>query len=268
MALTLATTTPGEPEIFASLQGEGRSAGLPCTFIRLSRCNLACTWCDTAYTWRFEGDNRAHRDGIAFERKANQVTLDEADVAARIMALGGNRLVITGGEPLLQGAALARMVSLLPRVGGGLGLASADAARGPRLRGEAQGFAIEIETNGTVAPHRDLAPLVSQYNVSPKLSHSGNAADIALIPERILAWGKEPKAHFKFVISAPEDLAEVLDLIDRYALPKARIQLMPEGTSSAALRDRELWLAPLCLQHGLGMSDRLHIHLYGDSRGT
>ena len=293
MALTIATTTPGEPEIFASLQGEGRSAGLPCTFVRLSRCNLACQWCDTAYTWRFEGDNRPHRDGLRFDRKANQITLSEEDVAARIMALGGNRLVITGGEPLLQGAALARMVSLLPRadgaaksllprVGGGLVPASAEAAQGPRLRGEAreetarvprlrgeaQGIAIEIETNGTVEPHPELDALVSQYNVSPKLSHSGNAADIALISERLLAWANEPKAHFKFVISAPEDLAEVLDLIDRYALPKARVQLMPEGTTSAVLRTRELWLAPLCLQHGLGLSDRLHIHLYGDSRGT
>lgn len=242
--LTLAVTTPGEPEIFASLQGEGPSMGRPVAFVRLSRCNLACTWCDTAYTWRFEGDNRPHRDGLAFERTTNQVTLDEADVAARIMAQGQDRLVITGGEPLLQGAALARMVALL------------------------DGVSVEIETNGTVAPHPALDPLVAQYNVSPKLAHSGNPAELALLPERLTAWATEPKAYFKFVISAPEDLHEVLDLIGRFGVDRARVYVMPEGTDSATLRERERWLAPLALQHGLRLSDRLHIHLYGDTRGT
>ena len=232
--LTLATTTPGEPEIFASVQGEGRSAGLLCTFVRLSRCNLACTWCDTAYTWRFTD----------YDRKTNQIVLSEADTAARIMALDGERLVITGGEPLLQGAALARMAALL------------------------SDHRIEIETNGTVAPHAALDPLVAQYNVSPKLKHSGNAAEIALLSERLLAWSNEPKAQFKFVISAPEDLPEVLALQQTYAIPAERIQLMPEGTTSAAIRARTAWLAPLALDHGLGFSDRLHIHLYGDTRGT
>ena len=242
--LTLATTTPGEPELFASLQGEGPSVGRPVAFVRLSRCNLACSWCDTAYTWRFEGDNRPHRDGTIFERTANQVALSEEETAARIMALGQDRLVITGGEPLLQGAALARMVALL------------------------DGMTVEIETNGTVAPHPALDPLVAQYNVSPKLAHSGNPAELALLPERLTAWAEEPKAYFKFVISSPEDVLEVLELIERHAIDPARVYLMPEGTDSATLRAREVWLAPLALQNGLRLSDRLHIHLYGDSRGT
>src|SRR5690606_25665181 len=79
MPLALATTIPGEPEIFASLQGEGASAGKPCAFIRLSRCNLACQWCDPPYTWHFDGDNRPHRGGETYDRKANQVMLSERE---------------------------------------------------------------------------------------------------------------------------------------------------------------------------------------------
>lgn len=244
MPLVLATTTPGEPEIFASLQGEGPSMGRPCAFVRLSRCNLACVWCDTAYTWRFTGDNRPHRSETDYERTANQVTLGEADVAARIAALGKPRLVVTGGEPLLQGAALARMLALLP------------------------GIRVEIETNGTVAPHPALDPLVAQYNVSPKLAHSGNPAELALLPERLARWAAEPRAAFKFVVAEPSDVEEVLSLAARYAIPAERLWLMAEGTDPAALAARECWLAQLCLDNNLTLSKRLHIELYGDTRGT
>lgn len=252
MPLTLATMAcaepgaerPAQPEIFASLQGEGPSAGQPCAFIRLSRCNLACVWCDTAYTWRFSGDNRPHRDGKAFDRGANQVTMSEKDAARRVAALGQNRLVVTGGEPLLQGAALARMIALLP------------------------GMKIEIETNGTVAPHAALDAGVDQYNVSPKLAHSGNPAELALLPERLESWAADQRAWFKFVVAAPADIEQVDTLRETYAISPARIFLMPEGTDSATLREREAWIAPLCVERGYRMSDRLHIHLYGDERGT
>jgi len=244
MNLVLATDDTGGPEIFASLQGEGPSMGMPVAFVRLSRCNLACTWCDTAYTWHFEGDNRPHRDGIAFERKANQVTLSPAETAERIAALGQKRLVITGGEPLLQAPALAEMLGHLPDI------------------------AVEIETNGTVAPPARLDVRVDQYNVSPKLSHSGNPATQALLPERLDAWAAEPRAFLKFVVAAPEDVDEVLALHARYRFRPERVFLMPEGTDSASLRARQAWLAPLCLEYGFRMSDRMHIHLYGDTRGT
>ena len=244
MPLVLATQAPGEPEIFASVQGEGPSAGMPCTFLRLSRCNLACVWCDTAYTWHFAGDERPHRDGVEFDRKANQLTLDEEEVAARITALGQKRLVITGGEPLLQAPALARLLELLPDV------------------------TVEIETNGTTKASPALDIRIDQFNVSPKLAHSGNPADLALIPERLDAYATDPRAWFKFVIAAPADLDEVLALRDRYRFKRDHVFLMPEGTDSATLREREQWLAPLCVEHGFRMSDRLHIHLFGDTRGT
>jgi len=226
-----------QPEIFASLQGEGPSAGKPCAFVRLSRCNLACEWCDTAYTWRFSGPG-------AYDRKAEQIVLSEAETAERIRALGRDRLVVTGGEPLLQAPALARMLALLPD-----------------LR-------VEIETNGTVAPPPALDALVDQYNVSPKLAHSGNPAELALIPERLAAFAADPRAFFKFVVADPGDLEEVAALQQRYGIPSERLFIMPEGTDSATLRSREAWLGKACIERGWRLSDRLHIHLYGDTRGT
>lgn len=248
MALVLATDDGGDAEIFASLQGEGPSVGRPVAFVRLSRCNLACVWCDTAYTWRFEGEQRPHRDGVTYDRQANQVTLSEAEVARRIAALGQDRLVVTGGEPLLQGAALARMLEA--------------------LRDLAPGLTVEVETNGTVPPHPALGGQVAQWNVSPKLAHSGNPAALALPPAMLDHWAADPRAFLKFVIAGASDLDEALALIDRHGHPRARVYVMPEGRDSATLRMRERWLAPAALAHGLRMTDRLHIHLYGDTRGT
>ena len=244
VTLVLATQAPGEPEIFASVQGEGPSAGEPVAFVRLSRCNLACVWCDTAYTWHFTGDERPHRSGETFDRRANQVVLDEADVAARIAALGRNRLVITGGEPLMQAGPLAAMLEHVPDM------------------------AVEIETNGTVAPPAALDARVTQYNVSPKLSHSGNSAELALKPNMLDRWARDERAYLKFVIAEPADVEEALALVRRHAVPAERVYLMPEGTDSDTLRSRLTWLAPLADRHGFHVTDRMHIHLFGDTRGT
>lgn len=243
MPLVLATDDTGGPEIFVSLQGEGPSMGMPVAFMRLSRCNLACTWCDTAYTWRFD-ETRSHRDGVAFDRKANQITLELGDVAARIEALGQKRLVITGGEPLLQAGRIAELLELLPDI------------------------SVEIETNGTVAAPARLDIRVDQYNVSPKLAHSGNAAELALIAERLDAYAADPRAYFKFVIAEPKDVEEVLELDRLYRFKPGHVFLMPEGTDSDTLASRARWLSELCLEHGYRLSDRLHIHLYGDTRAT
>ena len=244
MKLVLATDDDGEPEIFASVQGEGPSAGRPVAFVRLSRCNLACVWCDTPYTWHFDGDARPHRNGQTFDRRANQVTLEVKAVAARIAALGQARLVVTGGEPTLQSAPLAALLRALPDM------------------------TVEIETNGTALPSAQIDARIDQYNVSPKLLHSGNAASLALREEPLEFFAANDRAWFKFVVADEADVAEVAQLVERFALRKERVFLMPEGTNSATLRRRQEWLVPLCLDHGFRLSDRLHIHLFGDTRGT
>src|SRR5438309_8611855 len=83
-------------EIFKSIQGEGTRAGLPCIFVRLTGCNLRCTWCDTAYA--FHGGRKMTVDEIV--AKVNELA------GAREDGLGNRASVplveLTGGEPLLQ----------------------------------------------------------------------------------------------------------------------------------------------------------------------
>jgi 7-carboxy-7-deazaguanine synthase len=71
-------------EIYVSVQGESSYAGLPCTFVRTTGCNLRCVWCDTP---------QAFYGGARMKRK---------DVLARAMATGTDLVELTGGEPLLQ----------------------------------------------------------------------------------------------------------------------------------------------------------------------
>ena len=81
-------------EIYASIQGESTFAGLPCTFVRTTGCNLRCSWCDTPQA--FYGGTRMTR----------------ADVLAQALATGTELVELTGGEPLLQPGVFPLMTEL------------------------------------------------------------------------------------------------------------------------------------------------------------
>jgi hypothetical protein len=69
-------------------------------------------------------------------------------------------------------------------------------------------------------------------------------------------------------VAQPADVAEVLAIQADHAIPGQRIFLMPEGRDSATIRERSRWLAQICSEHELNLTDRLHIHLFGDTSGT
>jgi organic radical activating enzyme len=73
---------------------------------------------------------------------------------------------------------------------------------------------------------------------------------------------------FKFVVASPADLNEIKTLAQAFAIPAERLFVMPEGTDSQTLRERSRWLAEAAMHAGWRFTDRLHIHLYGDTRGT
>jgi len=80
-------------EIFKSIQGEGTRAGLPCIFVRLTGCNLRCTWCDTAYA--FHGGKKLTVDEVMDQVEAFNQRPDGSPAGVSLVEL-------TGGEPLLQ----------------------------------------------------------------------------------------------------------------------------------------------------------------------
>src|SRR6185295_15813278 len=119
--MLLSRMPDGTAEIFASIQGEGITCGMPSVFVRLALCNLQCRWCDTKYTW----------DWTRYDRAAETMQVGPEDVVGRVLAATGatvRNVVITGGEPLLQQRELA------------------DVAR--RLHDA--GLRIEVETGGTI----------------------------------------------------------------------------------------------------------------------
>lgn len=227
-------------EIFYSLQGEGQLAGVPSVFIRTSGCNLRCRWCDTPYaSWKPEGKE-----------------MDLACILDEVRSHPARHCVITGGEPML-----ARGVSVLAST----------------LRTE--GFHITIETAGTIPPHDIACDLAS---VSPKLSNStpqkGEISpdwiarhDTARInPTALRQWLGHCDYQFKFVVAAAGDISEIEGLLSslEVPVPAHKVLLMPEGTDDATLLSRRETITAVCLKKGYRYCDRLHIHLFGNTKGT
>ncbi len=241
------------PEIFHTIQGEGVSVGAPAVFIRASRCNLHCVWCDTDHTWNFQGTPWPHEKdsvpGYTKHLKA-EVTCEIApsEAAERILAFPCRRTVITGGEPLLQEDAFSEMIQ--------------------QIRAVQADHVFEVETNGTRIPASVFYTAVDQFNVSPKLSNAAMPAALRFNAAALRFFAQSPKAWFKFVVAAPADLQEIQELILTHAIPPQRVLLMPEGRTAEELDLHGPWLAEICRDQGFRFCDRLHIRLWGDKRGV
>jgi 7-carboxy-7-deazaguanine synthase len=165
-------------------------------------------------------------------------------------------VVLTGGEPMV-----ARGIHELAA----------------RLR--ASGKHITIETAGTIAPGGIACDLAS---ISPKLANSTPLPGTIepawierhersrLRPDILREWLGNYSYQLKFVVASETDLAEIESLLagTGLAIPPAKVLLMPEGTDPATLDARRAMLVDLCLRKGHRLCDRLHIRLFGNTRGT
>lgn len=220
-------------EIFDSVQGEGPSTGVPCTFLRLAGCNLRCTWCDTAYTW----------DWSRYDYRA-EVQVLTLDVLATRLARA-SRLVITGGEPLLQQKALVRLLERLPA-----------------------SLPVEVETNGTQRASAALLARVEQWNVSPKLSNSAEASERRFVPAALEAFRDTGRAWLKLVVANEADVLEAEQLVLQLEWPRARVLLMPQASNREALLQLLPRVRRFASERGVGWSSRIHIERWDGQRGV
>lgn len=226
-------------EIFFSLQGEGELTGVPSVFVRTSGCNLRCNWCDTPYaSWSPEG-----------------TTMSVDAIVAEVKKHPARHVVLTGGEPMIA--------KELPALAAAL---------------KQLGYHLTIETAATVAPAGIACDLAS---LSPKLANSlpderlpaswrEKHAALRWQPDVVKAWLAGYGYQLKFVVSSEADVTEIETLLAQLGMviPRAKILLMPEGTTVETLRARAGWLGELCKARGYRYAPRLHVELYGNKRGT
>jgi 7-carboxy-7-deazaguanine synthase len=222
-------------EIFYSIQGEGTLAGVPSVFVRLSGCNLRCTWCDTPYaSWNPEG-----RDMMLGE------------VLADVRGRWSTHVVVTGGEPMISD----KIVELTQGL-------------------KDLGLHITIETAGTVYKEvtcdlMSISPKLA--NSTPHEREEGKWVPqherLRYQPKVLRKLMREYEYQLKFVVSAPGDIDEIEAIAKETKADPAKVVLMPEGTTVEAIRERTPWIIDLCKRERFRFSPRLHIDVWGNERG-
>ncbi len=226
-------------EIFHSVQGEGELTGVPSVFIRTSGCNLRCAWCDTPYaSWRPEGE-----------------TMEVEEVVSRTLAYPAAHAVLTGGEPMAA--------KEMPRLAARL---------------HEHGKHLTIETAGTLPPRGIACDLAS---ISPKLANSTPAPgtippgwierheQTRFQPAVIREWISAYPFQLKFVVEHEDDLREIRAMLAEIGeVPPWKVLLMPQGTDLQTLRARENLILEACKTNGYRFCTRLHIQLFGNTKGT
>jgi 7-carboxy-7-deazaguanine synthase len=244
--IILAAMPDGLPEIFKSVQGEGPRVGMLSVFVRLSECNLFCTWCDTAYTWRWD-ERHQHDDDRVFRKADWQVAMTVGELTAAITAQGIMRVIFTGGEPLLQHRRLFPVLQ--------------------ELRTLSASFEFEFETNGTIVPPRAFLDLCSLLVVSPKLSNSGMAPAVRLRPA-LVSLLEAPQTLLKFVVDSNDDFDEIRALQTELGIASNRIWIMPQARGAEEVIRKGALLIDEVIQSGYNFSSRLHLTLFGEKQGT
>lgn len=240
-------------KIFATLQGEGLlesdggTAGCPAVFLRLHWCNLHCGhpigWkCDTGYTWDTSRKEYWQEPEDWTIEKTKKAIEDAWKIKFGDTNSNKRRVVITGGEPLIQQDLIVELVTKMPE------------------------WMVEIETNGTIEPKDGLERC--QLNCSPKLSNSGNKKSIRLKPRVLRVVNDWPVSWFKFVVNERKDLDEIEKLVTDCQLNPKKILIMPEGLTKEVVDEHQKIVENMVLAKGWRIIMRNQLLWFGPKRRT
>lgn len=223
-------------EIFGpTIQGEGIHTGHRVGFLRLAGCNLACVWCDTPYSW----------DWSKYDKNEESRKMFIQDIVDAIKPMKVHRLIVTGGEPMLQQRTF------------------------PAIH-EATGCLLDIETNGTIVPKDEIIDSVDMFVVSVKLAHAGDSEKARINPEAISKFSElaeQGKAIFKFVAQDSSDFDEAQKIVDSAGIPPHAVWIMPEGMTADKQLESMRGIADWVIDQGWNLSPRLHTLIWNLERG-
>lgn len=224
-------------EYFYSIQGEGPTMGRPAIFLRLGGCNLFCNgaWrCDTIEVWQ-------KGKAINFEAIG--------DGLMKKFDLRKCHLIITGGEPLMQDKQIVKLLDYI-------------------FQCKQEPKCIEVETNGTIEPSEELDLYVDQYNVSLKLSGSGEKEERRIKPKVIDWFSYNKNSIFKFVIANKEDIFEMQQMVSKYQIDISDVWLMPACDTREKLITESSWLVEYCKRERYNFSPRLQLLIWDKTVGV
>ncbi|PSP54809.1 radical SAM protein [Halobacteriales archaeon QS_1_67_19] len=233
-------------ELFESLQGEGRLAGVPSVFVRTSGCNLRCWFCDSYHT--------------SWEPTHAAMGVDE--VLAQVESYEADHVVVTGGEPMMHDAVVPLLEAL-----------------------DERGYHTTVETNGTVfrdAPIdlASISPKLASSTPTPEKDPKGEGEwaerhENRRIDREALANLVETyDFQLKFVVSDREDMDEITTLVERVRddadapVRDDDVLLMPEGATRDRIEQTRPVTAELAREYGFRYTPRLHVNLWNDAPET
>lgn len=234
-------------ELFYSLQGEGKLAGMPSVFVRTSGCNLRCWFCDSYHTsWE---PTHAWLD---IDTIVDRVTDHEE----------AGHVVVTGGEPMMH----EETVVLLERL-------------------SATDHHTTVETNGTIYRNAaiDLASISPKLASStPTRGNNPKGGgewtdrheDRRIDMDALCRMVENYDFQLKFVVTGRDDMPEINRLVDRLReaagvpIRDSNVLLMPEGATRDRLMETRDVTSELAMEHGYQYTPRLHVDLWNDATET